>query len=102
MRTALIHSKNLASIRILQAIGPAYAQDYITRFGFDKKHHPAVLPMALGAGSVTPMQMAIGYATFANGDTISHPTSLKELKTNKVKLSNSRVTRPQIRTPNRL
>lgn len=67
MRTALIHSKNLASIRILQAIGPAYAQDYITRFGFDKKHHPAVLPMALGAGSVTPMQMAIGYATFANG-----------------------------------
>lgn len=67
MRTALTHSKNLASIRILQAIGPSYAQDYVTRFGFDKKHHPAVLPMALGAGSVTPMQMAIGYATFANG-----------------------------------
>lgn len=67
MRTALTHSKNLASIRILQAIGLSYAQDYITRFGFDKKHHPAVLPMALGAGSVTPMQMAVGYATFANG-----------------------------------
>jgi penicillin-binding protein 1A len=67
MRTALTRSKNLASVRILQAIGPSYVQDYITRFGFDKKHHPAVLPMALGSGSVTPMQMAIGYATFANG-----------------------------------
>lgn len=67
MRTALTRSKNLASVRILQAISPSYVQDYITRFGFDKKHHPAVLPMALGSGSVTPMQMAIGYATFANG-----------------------------------
>ncbi len=67
MRVALAQSKNLASIRILQAIGPRYAQDYITRFGFDSSRHPPYLPMALGAGSVTPLQMASGYAIFANG-----------------------------------
>ncbi|MDP1559516.1 MAG: penicillin-binding protein 1A [Nitrosomonas sp.] len=67
MRTALTKSKNLASIRILQAIGPQYTQDYITRFGFDAKRHPPYLPMALGSGAVTPMQMASGYAVFANG-----------------------------------
>ncbi|MEE8208222.1 MAG: penicillin-binding transpeptidase domain-containing protein, partial [Nitrosomonadaceae bacterium] len=67
MREALAKSKNLVSIRILQAIGVQYAQDYITRFGFNPKHHPPYLPMALGAGSATPMQMVIGYAAFANG-----------------------------------
>ena len=48
----------MVSIRILQAIGPQYAQDYITRFGFDADKHPPYLTMALGAGSVTPWQMA--------------------------------------------
>jgi len=67
MRTALTKSKNLVSIRILQAITPAYAQDYITRFGFDAKMHPAYLTMALGAGSVTMLDMASGYSVFANG-----------------------------------
>ena len=67
MRTALTKSKNLVSIRILQAIGPQYAQDYITRFGFDPKLHPAYLTMALGAGSVTALDLAAGYAVFANG-----------------------------------
>jgi penicillin-binding protein 1A len=66
MRTALTRSKNLVSIRILQAIGPQYAQDYIARFGFDPKLHPAYLTMALGAGSVTMLDMAAGYAVFAN------------------------------------
>jgi penicillin-binding protein 1A len=66
MRTALTKSKNLVSIRILQAITPQYAQDYITRFGFDPKLHPAYLTMALGAGSVTVLDMAAGYAVFAN------------------------------------
>lgn len=64
---ALEKSKNLVSIRILQAITPEYAQQYITRFGFSPKDHPANLPMALGAGSVTPWQMLSGYAVFANG-----------------------------------
>ena len=67
MRTALMKSKNLVSIRILQSIGTHYAQDWITNFGFDREKHPAYLPMALGAGSVTPMQMATGYSVFANG-----------------------------------
>ncbi|HTS55763.1 MAG TPA: penicillin-binding protein 1A [Burkholderiales bacterium] len=67
LRTALTKSKNLVSIRILQAITPQYAQDYISRFGFDPKQHPPYLTMALGAGSVTPLEMATGYSVFANG-----------------------------------
>ena len=67
LREALTKSKNLVSIRVLQAIGTAYAQDYITRFGFLAKDHPAYLTMALGAGSATPWQMATAYAVFANG-----------------------------------
>ena len=67
LRTALAKSKNMVSIRVLQAISPGYAQDYIARFGFDPKLHPAYLTMALGAGSTTPMQMAGAYAIFANG-----------------------------------
>lgn len=67
LRTALVKSKNLVSVRILQAIGPQYAQDYITRFGFDPKFHPPYLTMALGAGNVTPMQMVTAYSAFANG-----------------------------------
>ena len=67
MRQALVRSKNLVSIRILQAIGTHYAQDYITRFGFEAKLHPPYLTMALGAGNVTPLQMISGYSTFANG-----------------------------------
>ncbi len=67
MRTALMRSKNLVSIRILQSIGTSYAQDYITKFGFEAKLHPPYLTMALGAGNVTPMQMVAGYSVFANG-----------------------------------
>jgi len=67
MREGLYRSKNMVSIRIMQAIGPQYAQDYITRFGFDRKRQPAVLPMALGAGDVTMLQMAGAYSVFANG-----------------------------------
>ncbi|MBC8831673.1 hypothetical protein IAI13_35735, partial [Escherichia coli] len=55
MRTALQRSRNLVSIRILNHIGTKYAQQYITRFGFDAERHPAYLPMALGAGQVTPL-----------------------------------------------
>ena len=67
LRTALMKSKNMVSIRLLQAIGTGYAQDYIQRFGFDPKMHPAYLTMALGAGSATPLQMATAYSVFANG-----------------------------------
>jgi len=67
MRTALTKSKNMVSIRILQNIGVPYAQDYIQRFGFLAKDHPPYLAMALGAGAVTPWQMAGAYSVFANG-----------------------------------
>lgn len=67
MRQGLVKSKNMVSIRILQAITPLYAQDYIAKFGFDATKHPPYLTMALGAGSVTPMQMLVGYSVFANG-----------------------------------
>jgi len=67
LRRALMKSKNMVSIRILQSIGTRYAQDWITNFGFEREKHPAYLPMALGAGSVTPMQMATAYSVFANG-----------------------------------
>jgi len=67
LRTGLKKSKNMISIRILQAIGPQYAQDWISHFGFEAAKHPAYLTMALGAGSVTPMQMATAYSVFANG-----------------------------------
>jgi len=67
MRQGLYKSRNMVSIRIMQAIGPKYVQDYLTRFGFDRERQPAVLPLALGAGSVTPLQLAGAYAIFANG-----------------------------------
>ena len=67
LRTALMKSKNLVTVRVMQAIGPKYAQDYISRFGFDPKLHPAYLPMALGAGAATPLQMLGAYSIFANG-----------------------------------
>lgn len=67
LRNALARSKNMVSIRILQDIGVDYAQDYLGRFGIRPERNPAYLTMALGAGSVTPMQIATGMATFANG-----------------------------------
>ena len=73
MRKALTKSKNLVSIRILQQITPQYAQDYVTRFGFDAEKHPAYLTMALGAGSVTPWQMLGAFSVFANGGYRVHP-----------------------------
>jgi len=79
MRTALTKSKNMVSIRILQAIGVGYAQDYITRFGFLAKDHPPYLSMALGAGSVSPWQMAGAYSTFANGGYKVTPYLISEI-----------------------
>ena len=79
LRTALAKSKNMVSIRILQSIDPKYAQDYVTRFGFDADKHPPYLTMALGAGSVTPMQMARGYAVFANGGYLVQPHFIQKI-----------------------
>jgi penicillin-binding protein 1A len=73
LRTALAKSKNMVSIRVLDAIGLKYAQDYITRFGFDPDRHPPYLTMALGSGTVTAWQMARAYAVFSNGGYLVQP-----------------------------
>ncbi|RJF99707.1 penicillin-binding protein 1A [Noviherbaspirillum saxi] len=67
MRKGLTKSKNMISIRILHKIGAKYGQEYATRFGFEADKNPPYLTLALGAGAVTPLQMAGAYAVFANG-----------------------------------
>ncbi len=67
MREALVRSRNLVSIRILSALGPAYATDYVQRFGFDAASLPHNLTLALGTAQVSPLEMVRGYAVFANG-----------------------------------
>ncbi len=83
MRTALAKSKNMVSIRLLQASGVRFVQDYVTRFGFDADRHPPYLTMALGAGSVTPWQMVTGYAVFANGGYRIRPYIVSEIQDDK-------------------
>jgi penicillin-binding protein 1A len=83
MRTALAKSKNMVSIRILQAIGTHYAQDYATHFGFDADKHPPYLTMALGAGSVSPWQMVTAYSVFANGGYRINPFVVREIRDEK-------------------
>jgi penicillin-binding protein 1A len=83
MRTALAKSKNMVSIRILQSIGTHYAQDFVTRFGFDADKHPPYLTMALGAGSVTPWQMITAYSVFANGGYRITPFIVGEIRDEK-------------------
>lgn len=67
LREALVRSRNLVSIRILNDLGPAYATDYIQRFGFAKDSLPQNLTLALGTALVSPLEMASAYAIFANG-----------------------------------
>jgi penicillin-binding protein 1A len=86
LRTALAKSKNMVSIRVLHSVGVRYAQDWLTRFGFEAEKHPAYLTMALGAGSVTPMQMAQGYAVFANGGYRVSPQLISRITDNKGRL----------------
>ncbi len=82
MRKGLTKSKNMISIRILDRIGPQYAQDYITRFGFEADKNPPYLTLALGAGAVTPMQMAGAYAVFANGGYKINPYLISKITDN--------------------
>jgi penicillin-binding protein 1A len=67
LREALVRSRNLVSIRILKELGVQTAIDYITRFGFDARTMPRDLTLALGTLDVTPLDLAAGYAVFANG-----------------------------------
>ncbi|WHZ12657.1 MAG: multimodular transpeptidase-transglycosylase [Burkholderiaceae bacterium] len=79
LRRALAKSINTVAIRVLQAIGPRYAQDWATRFGFDADKQPAYLTLALGVGSVTPLQMATAYSVFANGGYRVNPTLITKV-----------------------
>jgi penicillin-binding protein 1A len=79
LRRALAKSKNMVSIRVLQHVGTHNAQQWITRFGFEAEKHPAYLTMALGAGSVTPMQMASAYSVFANGGHLLNPVLIRRV-----------------------
>jgi len=67
LREALVHSQNLVSVRLMRAITLDYARNYVTRFGFDKSQLPDDLTLALGTAELSPLQVAIGYSTFANG-----------------------------------
>ncbi|HMZ85110.1 MAG TPA: penicillin-binding protein 1A [Giesbergeria sp.] len=86
MRSALARSKNMVSIRILQAVGARNGQEWATRFGFEADKHPPFLTMALGAGSVTPMQMAVAYSVFANGGYRVNPWLVTRVTDHKGKL----------------
>jgi len=80
LRNAITKSKNMVSIRLVRAIGPHYAQDYVTHFGFDADKNPPFLTLALGAGSVTPWQHLRAYAVFANGGYKIEPYVVKEIR----------------------
>ncbi|ABA56776.1 Penicillin-binding protein 1A [Nitrosococcus oceani ATCC 19707] len=73
LRTALTHSRNLVSIRLLRAIGIDYAIEYIQNFGFKAEQLPQSLSLALGSGSASPLEMARGFAVFANGGYLIEP-----------------------------
>jgi penicillin-binding protein 1A len=80
LRTALQKSVNLVSIRLLDAIGVQYAQQFVTQhFGFDVDKTPPYLPLALGAGQTTPLQLASAYAVFANGGYTINPYLITEV-----------------------
>lgn len=83
LKTALAKSKNMVSIRVLRSTGVQFAQQWTTRFGFDADKHPAYLTMALGAGSVTPLQMATGYSVFANGGYRVNPVLITRITDSK-------------------
>jgi penicillin-binding protein 1A len=91
LRRGLEKSKNMVSIRILQSIGAPYAQNWITRFGFDADKHPAYLPMALGTGAVTPLQLATAYSVFASGGYRVNPMLISRITDDKGKVLNEAV-----------
>lgn len=86
MRLGLVKSINLVSIRILQMIGIPYAIDYVTHFGFDRTKLPPYLSLALGTASTTPLQIATGYAVFANGGYKITPYFIKQIQSSNAKV----------------
>ena len=79
LRIGLIRSRNLVSIRLLQNIGIPYTREYLQRFGFQLDDMPDSLSLALGSGSVTPLDLAQGFAVFANGGYVLQPYLLDRI-----------------------
>ncbi|MCB1661647.1 MAG: penicillin-binding protein 1A [Pseudomonadales bacterium] len=82
LRQALYQSRNLVSIRLLRAITIPVATSYVTRFGFDAKRLPRDLSLALGSAEFTPLEIATGYATFANGGYKINPYLIDSIQDN--------------------
>lgn len=80
LREALVKSKNLVSVRLLDAIGVRYGREYMSRFGFSPQQVPENLSMALGTAAVAPLTMARGYAVFANGGFLVDPYFISEIR----------------------
>ena len=81
LRTALAQSRNLVSIRLLQAIGVNNALDHVERFGFDRNRLPKNLSMSLGSGELTPLELVSGYAVLANGGYRIEPYFIGRIET---------------------
>ena len=79
LRHALALSKNVAAVRLLRAITPQYAHDFLSRFGLDPAKHPINYTLALGTGAVTPLQMAGAYSVFANGGFSINPYLIQKV-----------------------
>lgn len=79
LRYALVHSLNLVTIRVLRRMGIDYALNFMQRFGFDPKQLPRNLTLALGSANLTPLQMARGYATIANGGFLIEPYFIQRI-----------------------
>ena len=79
LRRGLYLSRNLVSIRLLQAIGISNARDLLDQFGLDKEKLPTTLSLALGTGQATPLQMATAYSTFANGGHRIQPYFIEQI-----------------------
>ena len=80
LREALVQSRNLVSVRLLDGIGVPFARTYISQFGFDEAELPPNLSMSLGTASLTPLSVARGYAVFANGGSRVTPWFIDEVK----------------------
>ena len=80
LREALVQSRNLVSVRLLDAIGVDYARQYITHFGFDKEELPPNLSMSLGTASVHPLTVARGFTAFVNGGFRTTPWFIDEVR----------------------
>ncbi|QOY63276.1 penicillin-binding protein 1A [Lysobacter sp. H21R4] len=80
LREALVRSRNLVSVRLLDTIGVNYARKYISHFGFEEASLPPNLSMSLGTASLTPLSVARGYAAFANGGFLVEPWFIEEVR----------------------